>query len=139
MAFKVKTLIEVDVKYIKAEAGVRYWEDAKVNGVDDVEGTLIPFRHGDTWDIVIDLETGTIIGWPKGIDADTCYKVCDDGVYTLLNEQKEPVVKIEGYVPDIMCPEGGGYGDYIEMKIDSDGKIANWKVTLDEFERKAVA
>lgn len=27
-----------------------------------------------------------------------------------------------------MCPEEPGYGDYIIMKIDEDGKIENWSV-----------
>ena len=33
-----------------------------------------------------------------------------------------------------MCPEGEGYGDYVIMKIDGDGKIEKWVADLSEFE-----
>lgn len=29
---------------LKVEAGVRYWEDATVNGIEDVDGALIPCK-----------------------------------------------------------------------------------------------
>jgi hypothetical protein len=127
---------EVPVKYLKVEAGVRYWEDATVNGEEDSDGGLIPFRNGGCWSPVIDLETGTVENWPGGTVADVHYKVCDDGRYTLLNEDREVVKTIDGYVPDIMCPEESGYGDYIIMKIDGGGKISGWTVDLDDFCRK---
>ena len=34
----------------------------------------------------------------------------------------------------MMCPEGGGYGDYIIMKIDENGVIRNWNVNIEDFE-----
>ena len=48
---KVKLNIQQDfeVKYLLAEAGVRYWEDAMVNGEEDTEGSLIPCRDGEYW------------------------------------------------------------------------------------------
>jgi hypothetical protein len=33
-----------------------------------------------------------------------------------------------------MCPKGEGYGDYVIMNIDSDGKIEKWQVNFSEFE-----
>ncbi|WCK26618.1 hypothetical protein [Agrobacterium pusense] len=129
----VKTEVTKSVRYQKADCGVRYWEDAEVNGVEDEEGN-IPFRNGDSWQPVIDIDTGKIEGWPEGTTADLHYKVCDAGVYTLLNDNRETVKQIDGYVPSIMCPEGNGYGDYVIMKIDGDGKIANWVPDLSDFE-----
>ena len=38
----VATTTRVPVKYLRAECGVRYWEDATVNGVEDTDGKLIP-------------------------------------------------------------------------------------------------
>lgn len=122
-----------EVAYLKAECGVRYWEDATVNGVDDEDGKLIPCRVGDTWAPVIELATGAIEGWPLGVTAETHYKVCDDGRYTLLDAQKREVCALDGYVPSIMCPQGGGYGDYVKMLIGPDGKIADWDNDLDDF------
>lgn len=133
MKVKLKIEKEFDVKYLLAEVGVRYWEDATVDGVEDEEGSLIPCRDGDYWKPLIDIETGVITNWEKGRTASIHYKCCDDGVYALLDEYKETVKAIEGYVPDIMCPEGEGYGDYVIMNVDSDGKIDKWECNLDDF------
>jgi hypothetical protein len=125
---------KVAVKYLRADIGVRYWEDATVNGVVDEDGSRIPCSNSASWMPLIDLETGVVQRWPAGTVAEIHYKVCDDGAYFLLDDEFQIVKKIDGYVPPIMCPEGGGYGDYVIMKIDGDGKIANWKVDLRAFE-----
>lgn len=135
----------IAVRYLQANCGVRYWEDAYVNGVQDEDGSRIPCRDpmpndhlgGGIWMPLIDLETGTIVDWPSGTMADIHYKVCDDGTYQLLTEDRRTIVReVEGYVPSIMCPEGSGYGDYVIMKVDGDGRIANWKVDLSEFQER---
>lgn len=139
----VKESKSVPVKYLKAECCVRYWEDAEVNGEQDVDGSRIPCRSassntrlgGGTWCPLIDLDMGIIVDWPKGTVASVHYKVCDDGLYMLLGEDCQTIIKkIDGYVPSIMCPEGEGYGDYVIMEIDGDGRIAKWEVDLSEFE-----
>lgn len=124
---------EFEVKYLHADCGVRYWEDASVNGVEDENGDLIPCKEEDRWKPLIDLETGKILNWEQGKTADTHYKVCDDGVYTLLDENKEAIKEIDGYVPSVMCPEENGYGDYVIMEIDENGQIANWEADLSDF------
>ena len=128
--------VEVEVAFLKAECGVRYWEDAEVNGErEDDDNPTIPCRAGDSWCPVIDLETGKIEGWPEGVTARTHYKVCDAGRYTLLDAERVEVASIDGYVPAITAPGGGSYGDYIVMEIGPDGVIANWTVDLSCFER----
>ena len=122
-----------DVKYLRVDAGVRYWEDASVNGVEDTGGTLIPCRCADRWGPQIDIDGGIVCGWPKGTEASIHYKVCDDGTYTLLAGDGKCIAAYDGYVPDILQPERGGYGDYIIMKIDGSGKIANWNPTFNEW------
>lgn len=134
---KIKVLKEVEVKTLVVEAGARYWEDATVDGVEDENGDLIPCRDGDYWKPIIDLETGIITNWTQGVTADIYYKVCDDGTYKLLDVDGNEVVSIDGYVPDIMCPNGEGFGDYIIMKVGENGKIDNWKVgNLSEFSQE---
>lgn len=132
IAFKQPT--SATVRFLGVKAGVRYWEDATVNGRPDDDGTLIPSRAGGTWSPTIDLDAGTVVDWPAGTTASIHYKVCDDGVYTLLSETGEQVRQIEGYVPQIMSPGKNGYGDYIIMEIDGAGSIADWRVTLEEFQ-----
>lgn len=113
--------------FIEVDAGVRYWEDATVNGVEDEAGA-IPLKVGDRWKPVIDLATGAVLNWPPGTTADIHYKVCDDGDYWLLDEAKVRVAKKTGYyVPnDILCVGDNGFGDYIILNIGSDGLIAGW-------------
>lgn len=130
----IKTATEHDAKYLRADCGVRYWEDATVNGVEDVDGELIPCRNMETWSPLIEIDTGVIVGWPKGTVAEVHYKVCDDGKYALLDASMQKIVSIDGYVPKIMCPGDAGYGDYVIMTIDGDGRIENWHIDLSEFE-----
>ena len=120
-------------KTLYVEAGVRYWEDASVNGVEDTEGSLIPCRIGELWMPVIDLETGKIENWKEGTEADIHYKVCDQGTYIIRDETGKVVKKEEGYVPDIMSPAENGYGDYIIMKVNAKGFIENWKNITSDF------
>lgn len=134
MKVKLKIEKEFEVKYLLAEVGARYWEDSTVNGEEDTEGTIIPCRDGEYWKPLIDIETGIITNWDKGHTASIHYKCCDDGLYKLLDENKNEIKAIEGYVPNIMCPKENGYGDYVIMDIDRDGKIENWKADLSDFQ-----
>lgn len=134
MKTTIKVEKEVELKTLAVKAGVRYWEDAKVDGVKDVDGSLIPCRQGDLWCPIIDINSGFITNWKQGVKAEVHYKVCDAGSYFLQDAEGNNVLSIEeNYVPDIMCPKESGWGDYIIMDIDENGQIANWKVTLDGF------
>lgn len=116
-----------NAKFIEVDAGVRYWEDATVNGVQDEAGT-IPLKDGDRWRPTIELATGAVLNWPHGVVADIHYKVCDDGEYWLLDEAKTRIAKSKGhYVPnDILCVGDNGFGDYIILTIGPDGLIPGW-------------
>lgn len=117
-----------NIHILEVEAGVRYWEDATVNGVEDESGTLIPFRKGELWCLRINIELGTVIDWPRGTTADIHYKVCDSGKYWLCDESGTKLEWSGDYVPnDFLCPEEECYGDYIILKIDDCGKISGWK------------
>lgn len=132
---KLTQVKAVSVKYIRARCGVRYWEDASVNGEPDDDGSRIPCRDGNNWCPTIDLDTGIIEGWPAGTVADIHYKVCDDGDYQLLDADRKVIKAVDGYVPSVMCPEGEGYGDYVIMTVDGAGRIANWDCSdLEMFE-----
>jgi len=125
---------EFEVKTLLVVANVRYWEDATVNGVEDENGDLIPCKVGDTWKPIIDLEIGLITNWEKGKEANIHYKVCDAGEYWLQDENGEKIVKAKGYyVPDFLAIDDSGYGDYIIMKVDKDGKINNWRFDSEPF------
>lgn len=114
-------------KLLFVEAAVRYWEDATVDGKEDTEGTLIPFRQGVIWKPVIELSTGRIVDWPQGTTAKVHYKVCDAGEYWL-GESGYRMAKWRGsYVPsDFLSIGDEGYGDYIILTIGADGLIEGW-------------
>lgn len=130
MKIAYQQTVEAEVKFLRATCGRCYWEDAKVNGVQDDDGTLIPCRVGDTWAPLIDVDAGVIQAWPAGTTADIHYKVCDEGVYELLDASMTVLVKRDGYVPGVMCPNENGYGDYVIMTVGEDGRIANWHPDL---------
>lgn len=114
-------------QFIEVSAGVRYWEDANLNGQEDTEGK-VPLRNGENWEPVIELATGRILNWPEGVEASIHYKVCDAGEYWLLDGAKQRIAKWKDYyVPnDILCVGDNGYGDYIIFKVGADGVVVGW-------------
>lgn len=134
MKTKVKILKEVELKTLEVNAGVRYWEDASVNDVEDETGSLIPCRDGKRWKPIIDIDSGKIMNWERGKTAIIHYKVCDDGIYTVFDSERNAVLEVDGYVPPTMCPSGKGYGDYIMMIIDENGMIEDWEFDVRDFE-----
>ncbi|SER38945.1 hypothetical protein [Giesbergeria anulus] len=114
--------------YLEISAEVSYWEDANVNGVDDIHGTLIPLREGNLWAPIIRLSDGVILNWPHGISAEIDFKVRDAGEYWLLDEDKKRIAKWSGsYVPDVLLDHSNSaFDDYITLSIDTTGTIENW-------------
>lgn len=128
---------EFEVETLLIDANVRYWEDATVNGVSDEDGDLIPCREGDSWQPIINIDSGLITNWEKGKSASIHYKVCDDGEYWLQDINGNKIAKAKGYyVPDFLAIDDSGLGDYIIMKVDSEGFINNWKFDIDPFEEE---
>ena len=116
MKFTVRKPVEIDVKLVGIDVPVRY---------DDEDMPYdFPFREGETWRVQVGIEDGKIFGWPDGVAYDLHMKVCDSGVYTLLDSAGLEIASIQDYVPHGVVP--GEYGDYISMEILSDGTIANW-------------
>lgn len=142
MKAKFTVTKEFDIEYLFVEAGVRYWKDAIIDGIEDIDGNIhgipdengtIPCRDGDCWKPLININTGKIVNWAQGVKASIHYKVCDNGTYKLLDINMELIKKIRDYVPRMLSPKEEGWGDYIIMDIDPDGQINDWKIILDEF------
>lgn len=127
MKVQVTRHIEVDVKAVIIDIPVRYDEEDIPND--------FPLREGDRWKATINVETGQIQDWPQGKSGSFDMKVCDEGTYTLIDQEGNEVAKIdEDYVPNGLVP--GSYGDYVELDIDENGIVTNWKDHPDfsEFE-----
>jgi len=127
MTMKQDLAVLAKAEYIEVSAEVRYWEDATVNGQEDTDGSLIPFKSGLLWKPVIRIADGVVMNWPQGTVASIHYKVCDAGEYWLLNAEKQRIAKASGYyVPDGLCHGDQGYGDYIIFDVDGSGQIAKY-------------
>lgn len=114
--------------HLIVEADVRYWEDAYVNSEPDNDGTLIPFRDGDTWKPIIRLADGVIENWPEGTAAAIYYKVCDQGFYWLGTTDQKALKWKGHYVPnDYLCHGDAGYGDYIILDVNEKGQIEQYQ------------
>lgn len=121
----MKTLIkvekEVDIKMVKVDVAVRY-------GEEDISNDF-PLRKGDMWSAIIDIDQKKVLDWPQGKTGEFYMKICDEGSYFLLDAEGNTVASIENdYVPNSLLP--GQYGDYLEMKINEDGIITNWKSSI---------
>jgi hypothetical protein len=77
----------------------------------------------DRWVATVDIHTGKIREWPEGKTGILFMKVCDAGTYTLLDRDGKQIAERTDYVPYVIPSEGS---DYIDLKIGSDGIIANW-------------
>lgn len=123
MQLTVKQPTEIDVDAVEVLAAVRYGEEDMPNDY--------PFRDGDTWNVVIDIETGQIHNWPSGGPAlDLHMKVTDCGTYRLLSGDRLVASLVNEYVPGFF--PGEHYGDYIIFNIDASGRITNWKADADD-------
>lgn len=122
MKTTVKIEKEVDIKHVIIDIAIRYVGDSD----DDDVPTDFPLLRDDkkTWLAKVDIDTGIIDGWPQGDSREMHAKVCDAGIYTLLDADGNTVATLSGYVPNDLVP--GSYGDYVELSIDGGGKITNW-------------
>ena len=69
----------------------------------------------------VDVDTGTVRGWPSGATLDAYFKPRDGGTYQLVSGPNI-VLKIEDdYVPKFLDHMAGG-DDYLSVKIGPDGK-----------------
>lgn len=133
---------EIDLKYVICDLGVRYFEDGMVNGVEDnpttpkMPGVYTADDGKKRLRLCIDVDNGQIIDWPKGTTASVHYKICDDGSYTFMDVNDEVIAKGESYVPEFLCLNENGYGDYAIFDVDTDGFIKDWDFgDSDDFQR----
>ena len=86
-----------------------------------------PLVSKGLWSGIIDLKTNKLLNWKSEYgDMYLQAKVCDSGTYFLLDKDKKAICKIAGYVPNGLIPESDDCGDYIRLRINSDGSIENW-------------
>ena len=79
------------------------------------------------WSGIINLKTHKLLNWkPEYGDLYLQAKICDSGTYFLLDKNKKVICKLAGYIPNGLIPDSDDCGDYIRLRINSDGTIENW-------------
>lgn len=97
--------------------------------IEDEEKGVIPMVSNGHWHGIIDLKEHKLIdcdGWPYNLQA----KVRDAGVYTLLDEDKNPICNYRGYVPTLPF-DGNSWGDYIHLYVGKEFIIQEWQGEFD--------
>lgn len=155
MIAKIKIIKEVEMDKVIVNAGVRYWNDCKYskdngqtwrngskekdtkevsedfrNNIPFVEKENIGYNENYYWNLIIDIDTGKVENWPKDYCISTWFKVCDDGLYQIVDKDGDVIWDSIGtenyYVPEFLEIGDNGYGDYIYIDIDGNGYIKDW-------------
>ena len=99
------------------------------------EGFVPPMYNSErrTLEVTVDLKYRRVLDWDEGKGYIHMWaKLCDSGMYTLLDEEKRPLYQKEGYVPNALIPPcERGFGDYMRLAIESDGSLPEWRKELD--------
>jgi hypothetical protein len=159
LKFMKRINVEAKAKYLECWIGVRYLEDAEINGEDDTDsGDLLsanlpqvftkesdapkPMRgytdNGVVAHILINLDNGKVGNWTEGVTAKFHYKSCDINVFRLLDADMNVIYETPNedteYVigPDFM----NEYGDYFVLRVDADGFITDYNKDEMEYEIK---
>ena len=157
--FTRKVTSEEQAKFLECFIGPRYLEDADINGNRDtedgeelkqhlpncvLEGENIPkpMQYGTEKDlavrILINIDNGKVVDWPRDVTASFHYKSCDINVFRLLDKNMNVIYETPGgeteYVmgPDFM----NEYGDYFVLGVDAEGFIIDYDKDEMEYEIK---
>ena len=122
MKATIKIEKDVDIRTVIIDIAPRYIGGSE----DDDMPTDFPLLNANktAWVASVDIDTGAIAGWPQGDKRKMHVKVCDAGIYKLIDGEGNVVAERNGYVPNGVVP--GSYGDYVELEIDENGIITNW-------------
>jgi len=135
--------------------------DKEGNYIADYDGYVPSFMpngggYGDYVQMKIDLETGEILDWTNPIgnsEFDDILKDADKKVpkvisisahcrdmfdMSVMDAKGNCIADYDGYVPSFM-PNGGGYGDAVEMDIDIETRrILDWTNPIGTSEFNAI-
>lgn len=136
MKNKIKTIINVKKEIEIRTLVIKIQPRSVGDSVGDDMPPDCPFLSEDktSWEAYIDIDTGNIHGWPKGEERHLDIKVCDTGIYRLLDSDNNTIASlVYSHVPHGVIP--GEYCAYIELDIDENGIITNWpkKPDVSEF------
>ena len=141
MEFNYKVRKDQEFRYLKAliPEDIFMYEDYEI-GSERYEGLDDFFKnYPETYEegylkLIIDIETGHVVNWPKNNEIDLyAIKVVDSGTYSIMEnlDGTGENITYEGYVPKCF---GDKYGDYLEFVIDANSNIPGWNFDESDFE-----
>ena len=128
--------LHISIPYDKDDGyGMITFDDGMATELQCEEGFVPPMLNSENQalELTVDLKERRVLEW----DEEKGYihmwgKVVDSGTYTLLDANKKPLWQIKGYVPNALIPPyDRGFGDYLELTINPDGSLPDWKEELD--------
>jgi hypothetical protein len=134
MTHAISVRKNVPVRYLRMTLPLRYDDGMTRARPDGAPGYYdmipddFPGRNGKSWEAHVDIEQRKLLDaawrpWTGGAFY-LHMKVCDEGVYELLNDDWESVAVSAGnYVPHGVVP--GEFGDYVHLDVAADGTIKN--------------
>lgn len=129
--------IKKNCRYLQIDLPFRGEEDELYSFeplLPDEEEYIPPFvnQELERWIITIDLKNKKALDWKSEYGALILNaKVRDEGIYSLLDNNKCIICIKKGYVPNGVVPPKNGWGDYIRMVVQNDGTIDD---IYDEFD-----
>lgn len=150
MKISRKKVVEEDIKYLYAHLHNGWWDGADISRdggefeeIDEdghqISDMLKPFdaptniesykkfvKEDKLFSMKINVDTGEVVNWPKGVAMHIYWKIVDEGLYQYLDENDNIIFEYDGYVPSELAIEEAGYGDYVILNIGADGIIENW-------------
>ena len=88
-------------------------------------------RENKQLKVLIDLQALKVLNWKCDDYLRMWGKIRDEGTYTLMDVDKKPIWQIRGYVPNkLLPPYEEGCGDYLELEIEADGTLVEWRTPL---------
>lgn len=128
--------VHISIPYYPEDNLITF-DDGVMTELECDEDFVPPMLNTDDMrlEMTIDIKEGRLVEWNKYNEYLRMQaKVMDSGTYTLLDAEKKPIWQICGYVPNRLIPSfeiERDYGDYIELEINSNGTISNWKKEID--------
>lgn len=153
MEAEIKVTKKVNIKYLEICVSPRYYEDGTIKNPGETnwhsmneDGSGVPMvvenkeyyekiwgedtfeksYEKSTWRVIVDVDSGNIMDWPKGYCISVGWKVVDQGYYALYDDNMNLITDYQGYVPDCLGIDDNSYGDYFEFHTDENGHIENW-------------
>lgn len=128
--------LRISIPYDKRDKYTMVTFDDGVMSELECDESFVPPMYEENTKLLefwVDLNERKVKDWDKSNGYLRIWaKVRDEGAYTLYDTDMKPLWQIHGYVPNALIPPyEKGFGDYLELAIEGDGTLPQWKDASD--------